>query len=130
AGRPGADRADAQGRRLPRIHRPRVRGGRRSETVDSESPGRVEGADRVSLLVISCSLNPDSRSRMMARHALATLAERNAEAELLDLQDWPLPLCDGNAAYDDPQVATLTEKISAADGVLMAVPVYNFDVNA
>lgn len=84
----------------------------------------------MSLLVISCSLNPDSRSRMMARHALATLAERNAEAELLDLQDWPLPLCDGSAAYDDPQVATLTEKISAADGVLLAVPVYNFDVNA
>jgi NAD(P)H-dependent FMN reductase len=84
----------------------------------------------VSLLVISCSLNPDSRSRVMARHAVEALTERGAEAELLDLQDWPLPLCDGNASYEDPNVAPLTETISAADGVLIAAPVYNFDVNA
>src|SRR5690606_23357172 len=82
------------------------------------------------LLVISCSLNPDSKSRVMARRALSALAERGAEAELLDLQEWPLPLCDGNAAYDDPNVEPLTQKIAAADGVLIAAPVYNFDVNA
>jgi NAD(P)H-dependent FMN reductase len=84
----------------------------------------------VSLLVISCSLNPDSNSRVMARYALSALAERGAEAELLDLQDWPLPLCDGGSTYDDPNVEPLTQKIAAADGVLLAVPVYNFDVNA
>lgn len=84
----------------------------------------------MSLLVISCSLNPDSKSRVMARYALDALAERKAEAELLDLQDWPLPLCDGNAAYDDANVALLTQKIAAADGILVAAPVYNFDVNA
>jgi NAD(P)H-dependent FMN reductase len=84
----------------------------------------------VSLLVISCSLNPDSRSRVMARYALDALTERQAEAELLDLQGWPLPLCDGNAAYDDANVEPLTQKIAAADGILVAAPVYNFDVNA
>jgi NAD(P)H-dependent FMN reductase len=84
----------------------------------------------VSLLVISCSLDPDSRSRVMARHSLSALAERGAEAELIDLQDWPLPLCDGGSTYDAPNVAPLTAKITAADGVLLAAPVYNFDVNA
>lgn len=84
----------------------------------------------MSLLVLSCSLSPDSRSRVMARYALDALAERETEAELLDLQDWPLPLCDGEAAYDDPNVKPLTEKIAAADGLLVAAPVYNFDVNA
>ena len=84
----------------------------------------------MSLLVISCSLSPDSRSRVMARHALSAITERGAEAELLDLQDWPLPLCDGGETYDDPNVEPLATKIAAADGVVMAAPVYNFDVNA
>ena len=82
------------------------------------------------LLVISCSLNPDSKSRVMARYALDALTGRGVEAELLDLQDWPLPMCDGESTYDDPNVKPLTQKIAAADGVLMAAPVYNFDVNA
>lgn len=84
----------------------------------------------MSLLVISCSLDPDSRSRVMARHAVDALTQRGAESELLDLQDWPLPLCDGDSAYDDPNVEPLTQKITAAHGVLIAAPVYNFDVNA
>jgi NAD(P)H-dependent FMN reductase len=66
----------------------------------------------------------------MARYAVDALTERGAEAELLDLQNSPLPLCDGGAAYDDPNVEPLTQKITAADGILVAAPVYNFDVNA
>ena len=84
----------------------------------------------MSLLVISCSLNPDSRSRLMARHAVQSLAEHAVSVDLLDLQETPLPMCDGSAVYDDPRTHAVTEQIAAADGLIVAAPVYNFDVNA
>ena len=84
----------------------------------------------MSLLVISCSLDPDSRSRLMARHAVEILQKHDTEAALLDLQETPLPMCDGSTVYDDPQVLAVTRQIKQADGLLVAAPVYNFDVNA
>jgi len=39
-------------------------------------------------------------------------------------------MCDGAEAYSDPQVQTIATQISAADGLLVATPVYNYDVNA
>jgi FMN reductase len=84
----------------------------------------------VSLLVISCSLDPDSRSRVMGRHAVAALIERGAEAALVDLQEHPLPMCDGGSAYEHPNVEPLTQRIGNADGLIVAAPVYNFDLNA
>lgn len=84
----------------------------------------------MSLLVISCSLDPDSRSRVMARHAVESLTERGAASELLDLQEAPLPLCDGSSAYEDPRVQDVSDVIRRAEGILLAAPVYNFDVNA
>ncbi len=82
------------------------------------------------LLVLSCSLNPDSRSRTLARAALDRLHSHGAEATLLDLSTLDLPMCDGEAAYSDPQVSAAGAQISAADGLLVAAPIYNFDVNA
>lgn len=82
------------------------------------------------ILVISSSLNPDSRSRVMARAAVARLAELNEAATLFDLSETMLPLCDGATAYADPNVQSLGQLIEAADGILVASPVYNFDVNA
>jgi NAD(P)H-dependent FMN reductase len=80
-------------------------------------------------LVISCSLNPDSNSRKMAREAFAQL-ESKTEAEWIDLRDFELPMCDGGAAYGHVNVATLSKKIEEAKCVILAVPIYNFDVNA
>jgi len=79
-----------------------------------------------SLLVISCSLNPGSRSRIMAKAALEDLEG----AELVDLAETELPLCDGGAAYGHENVAMLAQKISTAKGILVATPIYNYDVNA
>lgn len=81
------------------------------------------------ILVISCSLNPDSKSRILARAAFDELA-RTHKAEWLDLREYPLPMCDGNAAYEDPAVAVLAAKVRAARIILLAVPIYNYDVNA
>ena len=81
-------------------------------------------------LVISCSLNPESKSRIMANAALKSLESKDAGVELIDLVSLKLPLCDGGAAYGDPAVQELAAKVEAADGILIATPIYNFDVNS
>lgn len=82
------------------------------------------------ILVISSSLHPTSRSRILARASTARLAELGREVELFDLAESTLPLCDGATAYGDDNVQRLTGLIEAAEAILVASPVYNFDVNA
>lgn len=82
------------------------------------------------ILVLSCSLNTDSNSRVLARAAHQALAADDTAATLLDLRDLPLPLCDGGAAYGHPHVAQARTAIAAAAGILVATPVYNYDANA
>jgi FMN reductase len=53
-----------------------------------------------------------------------------ADGEHVDLREYPLPLCDGDCAYSDPNVAKLSEKIAAARVIIVGVPVYNFYANA
>lgn len=82
------------------------------------------------ILVLSTSLNPGSRSAILARYAFDQLQERGESIAWVDLRELPLPLCDGGAAYGDANVATLAEKIKTADLVLVGTPIYNYDVNA
>ena len=49
---------------------------------------------------------------------------------MLDLREHPLPMCDGDAAYADAAVAPLAERIQAANGVILAGPVYNYGPSA
>jgi len=80
-------------------------------------------------LVISTSLNPGSNSRIMAQRAYE-LIKKQEKSEYLDLREYPLPVCDGDAAYEDPNVAKLSNKIKAAKLVLLAVPIYNYSFSA
>ena len=50
--------------------------------------------------------------------------------EFFDLQDNPLPMCDGDKCYDLPEVLGFREKVKNADGIIMATPVYNFNVSS
>ena len=81
-------------------------------------------------LVVSCSLNPGSRSRVLAQAAHRQLSERNLAADFIDLQTMKLPICDGGAAYSDPGVAPLSARIAEARGIILAAAIYNYDVNA
>ncbi|MEI9897446.1 MAG: NAD(P)H-dependent oxidoreductase [Chthoniobacter sp.] len=76
-------------------------------------------------LVISASLRPASVSRLMGLFLAQELG-----GEHLDLREFPLPLCDGGAAYGDPNVAILRTRVAAARVILLAVPIYNYDANA
>ncbi|KAA1260625.1 NAD(P)H-dependent FAD/FMN reductase [Rubripirellula obstinata] len=82
------------------------------------------------ILVLSSSLHPDSRSRILARACVEKLESLGETTELFDLSQTKLPACDGATAYGDPNVVALSKLIGAADAVLIASPVYNYDVNA
>jgi len=84
----------------------------------------------MSLLIVSASLNPDSNSRILAREAERLLLAEGHAVTFLDLRDLPLPLCDGETAYDAPNVLTADSLIAKADGILIATPIYNYDANA
>lgn len=81
-------------------------------------------------LVISASLHPGSRSRILGRAAFDRLDAAGAEVAWLDLAEQGLPFCDGATAYGDPAAVAAKERVEAADGILLAAPVYNYDVNA
>jgi len=84
----------------------------------------------LNILIISSSLSPDSDSRMMARYAYDILKKDVLDIKYIDLMDFELPICDGDLSYDHPNVMKLNENIKNADGILVATPIYNFDVNA
>ena len=82
------------------------------------------------ILVISSSLHPASRSRILARACIGQLETAGQRAIFFDLAETTLPLCDGATAYADANVQTLAKLIGDADGILIASPVYNYDVNS
>jgi FMN reductase len=83
-----------------------------------------------SCLVISTSGNPDSNSRRMAQYAFNLLKNTRMTCDWLDLSRLDLPLCDADVCYDHPGAQQVNKAIEAADGIIVATPVYNYDVSA
>jgi FMN reductase len=81
-------------------------------------------------LVVSSSGNPSSNSRKMGRIAFAHLEKARVDCRWLDLAEMDLPLCDADACYAHPAARKLSAAIAAADRVIVAAPVYNYDVSA
>jgi len=81
-------------------------------------------------LVVSTSGNPDSNSRRMGRLALAALQKAKVACEWVDISEMGLPMCDADTCYAQPAAQKLNKAIAAADGILVATPVYNYDVSA
>jgi FMN reductase len=81
-------------------------------------------------VVISTSGNPDSNSRRMGRIAFRRLEQSKADCTWLDISELDLPLCDADACYAQPSAQSVAKAIRAADGILLATPVYNYDVSA
>ena len=64
----------------------------------------------------------------MAKHLEKSFGKE--EVKFFDLQETPLPMCDGDKCYDLPEVLDFREKIKEADGITMSIPVYNFNVSS
>ena len=58
------------------------------------------------------------------------LQKKIDDVEFFDLQENPLPMCDGDECYDLPEVLAFREKVKSAEGIVMAIPVYNFNVSS
>ena len=52
------------------------------------------------------------------------------DVTFFDLQESPLPMCDGDEWYDLPEVLDFREKVKNAKGIIMAIPVYNYNVSS
>ncbi|WP_459460564.1 NADPH-dependent FMN reductase [Rhizobium sp. No.120] len=66
----------------------------------------------------------------MAREAESLLRGRRCEVEFIDLQHLDLPAFDNLNCYEHPVYDRLYRAIRDADGVLLAVPVYNWSVGS
>ena len=78
-------------------------------------------------LIISCSLNKNSKSKVMAKYAYNAYPE---DAKMIDLSALDIPFCDGDECYSSPVVKELKEFIISAQSIVLASPVYNYDLNA
>src|SRR5438067_6286673 len=81
-------------------------------------------------LVISTSGNPDSNSRRLGRVAFAHLQKQKVDSAWIDISEMDLPLCDADKCYGMPGSKKLGAAIEEAHGILVAAPVYNYDVAA
>jgi FMN reductase len=66
----------------------------------------------------------------MGRVAFVHLQKRKIDCAWIDISEMDLPLCDGGKCYGMPSSKKLSATIEAADGILVAAPVYNYDVAA
>jgi FMN reductase len=83
------------------------------------------------IAILSSSLNPGSRSRVLAQEAESHLKAQGIDVDLIDLQVLPsLPLAGAAGSWDGETLADLDARLSAAQGILIAAPVYTYDLNA
>lgn len=80
-------------------------------------------SDTPTVLAVCGSLRDESTTRTALAHALAAAAAEGADAELLDLREYDVPLY--GAAGDDGDVDELTRRVRAADAVLLGSPIYH-----
>lgn len=84
----------------------------------------------MNIVVISCSLHPQSRSHVLARAAQDDLLNLGIDVQLIDLRDQELAFADGVHASKAPDAQALATAIRDTSAVLLAMPIYNWDVNA
>ena len=66
----------------------------------------------------------------MADYAKSFLNGQKVDNELIDLNKYTLPFCDGGDSYNDPAVKEIKSKLKSGDGIIVATPVYNYNVNS
>lgn len=66
----------------------------------------------------------------MGRVAFHYLQKAKVDCEWLDISEMGLPLCDADTCYAQPAAQKLKAAIAATDAVLIATPIYNYDVSA
>ncbi len=82
-------------------------------------------------VVISTSLNPGSRSRILANYAHQQLERSSGgKCRFINLAELKLPPCDASDCYSDANVIEISTAITSAQGILIATPIYNYSVSS
>lgn len=79
-------------------------------------------------LVISTSLSPKSRSKLLAKQIADLMEQGDFPVEFVDLSEQKLPRCDADSCYADPAVQEIQSKVKAAKGIVLATPIYNYSI--
>jgi len=83
------------------------------------------------IAIISSSLRKKSHSLVLSTYASAYLENTHQfNTDLINMQDYPLPLCCPDDAYSDANVIKLKSMIESADSVIFSTPIYNYEVNS
>ena len=80
--------------------------------------------------VVSCSLRAITRSYVLAQDVAERLRELGVEVVFHDLRDYDLGLRGSPGAHETEEVRGIVDSLQACDAILVAVPIYCFDVNA
>lgn len=82
------------------------------------------------LPVISTSLDPASKSRVLASQVAGALEAKGHDAPLIDLSLENLPAFDNSEIFDSRRFRELYDLIGAADGIVLASPIYNWGIGS
>ncbi len=80
--------------------------------------------------IIATSLNPESKSQILAAKLAAHLEAQGVGVETVDLRQHDLPLTGTPGCWEHPNVAHVKGVVGRASHIVMAVPIYCYDVNA
>lgn len=80
--------------------------------------------------VVSSSLDPQSRSFVIAKLCLDKLAQGGVRTNLIDLREIKLAPFDNATIYETPEYAELHSAVASADGLILCTPIYNWSASA
>jgi FMN reductase len=83
------------------------------------------------ILLLSFSLNPKSKSFKAVEKAYSYLKFKQKEVILINIKDYPLAYYDGTEEiFEQQKLKKLFNIFNNVEKVIIASPVYNYDVNA
>jgi len=80
--------------------------------------------------IIATSLNPKSKSQILARQMEAHLVSDGVHCQLFDLRELNIGMAGPNENWGNADIAKIAESVKQASHVVFAVPIYCYDVNS
>jgi NAD(P)H-dependent FMN reductase len=103
---------------------------REGEAVRETPSGSLTCMSGLDLPVISCSLDPQSRSRELAVQAADLLTSAGHDSSVIDLRGYARPPFDNTSVFAAAPFNELHDLIMESDGVILATPIYNWGPSA
>ena len=80
--------------------------------------------------IVSSSLDPESRSAVIAGLCLDKLVQQGVSTTLIDLRATHLNRFDNDTVYRTPEYGELHSAVASADGLILCTPIYHWSVSA